>query len=1042
MQTYFQNLENALKRAREFCDLGKNEEALDCLYDALKSKKQRIIKQVHENIINKFLELCVSLKRGQTAKDGLFSYRNICQSIDLKSWEDAVNKYIQLAESKVDSAQELSQDVTLDVDDLDQDITPEILLKSVSNEGSQDRKERVILLPWIKHLWNCYRNCLDLLKNARSDRLYHTVAQHALKFCVKFSRRNELRKINNIIKIQTAHMQKRQLYSREEDSETQLFTLETGFTALESAISMELWQDAFKAIEDIHSIIAASKKFQHSRIMSHYYEKLSCVLWKGGEYLFHAAAVLRLFLLHRDQKKNLTVIDMTKLASRVILSAIAVPFPSSNSAINMIAETDVSIIDKKHRLLTYLLDLTQCPTRSGLIKEIIRVNINQCVPKEISDLFQTIEFQVEPLKLNLHVSCLTKFVKDWTNCNLEQYIPLIHEVSVVRLLAYMSKIYQNVKISKLLDLIAIPDLSHLERVLVDSTRKYEFPLTIDHKNQCIHFSSDINIFQDQKSLDEVEFHKADLKCLAYIHSSLAIVVNKICPERENNKKAIITAKIVDCYHKDWDSYRKKLLQRKSIIEKYKEDLEHLRHQKAEEQKRIAAAKILQYEAAEKERLIRETEERNLQRLRREQDEIKRKILLEKMETFKKSGVGYDTIENLDILDLDNTDPQILFCKKIEQINKERRELSSRLRRQERNFDHLERAKRVEELPLLIDQYEKDKRSDIEWWDKNEKERIETAYKNRAQDLLKKRRMLEIKPDLETFIFLVKRNHLDNYEQKMSKFREVLENEKSKRLKERAESRKLKRRNEWVILHELQQKLRENLRLQKKNSSVKKLGTKKERRISIQTENTKDFDTCLPFPESTTVTEEMTISRDTFQNKVTETACSEKLAEVITSDRHNPTDVTRYFERKYELRSEQILRNEAFEQKTTYLSTFSTLYTTAGNKNSASNINTSRRMRTNILDRNEETLYYRSPRIPSDSGMSSINREWHVRSENPVPQKPITIMKRSTRSDIRTAVEDLDPVSEVLPDSNTGGRQSDTSHSCTPWAKLKRLEQKK
>jgi translation initiation factor 3 subunit A len=54
---------------------------------------------------------------------------------------------------------------------------------------------------------------------------------------------------------------------------------------------MELWQEAYKAVEDIHNLMSISKKALQPKLMAQYYQKLALVFWKSGTPLFHAAAV-------------------------------------------------------------------------------------------------------------------------------------------------------------------------------------------------------------------------------------------------------------------------------------------------------------------------------------------------------------------------------------------------------------------------------------------------------------------------------------------------------------------------------------------------------------------------------------------------------------------------------------------------------------------------------------------------------------------------------------------------------------------------------
>lgn len=65
----------------EFIDVGKKQRALDALYDVIKSKRHRTWQKIHEPIMEKYLELCVDLKKSHVAKEGLYQYKNICQQV-------------------------------------------------------------------------------------------------------------------------------------------------------------------------------------------------------------------------------------------------------------------------------------------------------------------------------------------------------------------------------------------------------------------------------------------------------------------------------------------------------------------------------------------------------------------------------------------------------------------------------------------------------------------------------------------------------------------------------------------------------------------------------------------------------------------------------------------------------------------------------------------------------------------------------------------------------------------------------------------------
>lgn len=69
----------------EFIDVGKPARALDTLYEVFRNKKWAYnwSESLLEPIMFKYLDLCVELKKSLIAKEGLFQYRNMFQSVSL-----------------------------------------------------------------------------------------------------------------------------------------------------------------------------------------------------------------------------------------------------------------------------------------------------------------------------------------------------------------------------------------------------------------------------------------------------------------------------------------------------------------------------------------------------------------------------------------------------------------------------------------------------------------------------------------------------------------------------------------------------------------------------------------------------------------------------------------------------------------------------------------------------------------------------------------------------------------------------------------------
>ena len=179
----FSKPETVLKQAEGLVSVGQSHAALQSLTEMFSSKRFRSTPLTSlEPIMNRFIELCVELRKGRTAKEGLMQYKNIAQTISVASIGVVVNRFIQLYNMVVQEAQEKADRVVaLEVDDLEASETPEsILLGAVSGDQTKDRTDRALVTPWLKFLWESYRTALETLKNnARLETIYQ-VRTHSI----------------------------------------------------------------------------------------------------------------------------------------------------------------------------------------------------------------------------------------------------------------------------------------------------------------------------------------------------------------------------------------------------------------------------------------------------------------------------------------------------------------------------------------------------------------------------------------------------------------------------------------------------------------------------------------------------------------------------------------------------------------------------------------------------------------------------------------------------------------------------------------------
>ena len=138
--------------------------------------------------------------------------------------------------------------------------------------------------------------------------------------------------------------------------------LDTRFAQLNASAELELWQEAFRSVEDIHNLLTMAKKAPRPAMMANYYEKLTRIFLTSGNALFHAASWARYYSVLRVLGGNSDE-ELSRLAGQVLVGALAVPVSQES--------TDEEVGRGRLTRLMVLLGLTKMPTRTGLLKEAV-----------------------------------------------------------------------------------------------------------------------------------------------------------------------------------------------------------------------------------------------------------------------------------------------------------------------------------------------------------------------------------------------------------------------------------------------------------------------------------------------------------------------------------------------------------------------------------------------------------------------------------------------------------------------------------------------
>ena len=198
------------------------------------------------------------------------------------------------------------------------------------------------------------------------DRLQQQIAQQAFKFCLKHQRKVEFRRLCETLRLHLSNVAK---YAHQQhainltDPDTLQHHLDTRFAQLNTSVELELWQEAFRSVEDIHNLLTMAKKAPRPAMMANYYEKLTRIFLMSGNALYHAAAWGRYFAVVTTAGGK-TPEELRRLSEQVLVSALAVPVGTQGADV---------VEEGKGRTsrLTALLGLHKAPTRKALLQDAV-----------------------------------------------------------------------------------------------------------------------------------------------------------------------------------------------------------------------------------------------------------------------------------------------------------------------------------------------------------------------------------------------------------------------------------------------------------------------------------------------------------------------------------------------------------------------------------------------------------------------------------------------------------------------------------------------
>lgn len=529
--------------------------------------------------------------------------------------------------------------------------------------------------------------------------------------------------------------------------------LQTRFAQLETASYLKLYTEGFRTVEDIYNILQISHNKRRkdpdfpppkARLMAKYYEQLIELFWVSENYLFHAFAWYKYYVLCKEYHKAMSNELKAQQASAVLLAALCIPSlppktedgtsASAPSSDSRYGETTTQ--DRTSRMATLLGFHTRNPTRESLLEEITNQGIFAQVPPYLQQLYHLLEHDSDPLNLveigkplleqitALQQQSGALTIGDSDEPLMGRYVQPLQSVLLLKLLWNLSTAYHTVKIDFLKGLTDGLGMSFesVEKAIVLFTQTHKgLAVRIDHRACCLRFG-DVQL--------ESDVMRSQLTVLG---QSLEKLMAQLSPEVAAEDKAI-TARRTEIYETARDVGGRQhtaMLERKAWIENRKEEIERL----AQEKVRLAQEKAKADEAARK-----AEEERRIQREAVLREQEKRKKIDQGLENDRKIGLlkamgqysesmTDDQITHMDVVQLQKEHQ--------DKLNKKREEAEQKTREVAKQLDYLVRAIRIEELPLIKKKYKEKVKNDREQYEKEVIEKSKRAKEQWESDIKEK-----------------------------------------------------------------------------------------------------------------------------------------------------------------------------------------------------------------------------------------------------------------------------------------------------------------
>eukprot|EP00933_Yihiella_yeosuensis_P034259 TRINITY_DN2776_c0_g1_i6.p1 TRINITY_DN2776_c0_g1~~TRINITY_DN2776_c0_g1_i6.p1 ORF type:complete len:1229 (+),score=452.93 TRINITY_DN2776_c0_g1_i6:132-3818(+) len=740
--------ENALKRAEELIAVGKQVDALETLHAAILHRRfKNQWTQTLETIMQRHLELCVELKKIRTAREGLHQYRSTCQAANITSLEKVVKVLREAAEEKVTEAKK-EQDIKLgQMADLDEMDSPEtILLQAIQAGDTRQQSQDKDVHTHFRFLWDTYKVILDVLKsNNRLEDVYHETSRHCFEFCKANARPQEFKRVCDILRKNYQDLFKRtgsgpQNAVQPNNMDTITKTLETRCQQLKIATELDLWREAYFTATEICELMAKTRPKPHLRSM--YYEYLGQIFWKSENYLFHAFASLKNVLFVKTAKQTANKVELELLASRALLANLCVPFQKDSdlqASLDMTSES-ASQNHEKAKKYTSLFSTQSVPTRNSISNQIFEKGMLNFASEPCKKLFALVESDFTPLSLCQDAKPFLDQIATDDVCEgkLKDYVTPLKQIIFFRLMKQLSEVYVSMTIADFERAANIVPFNIAEKWMANASRQQGINIQINYMQKAIVFGAASKV--NMKSMRQP---------LMAIGQKLQQAMHRVAADELQKRDKLEKQHLLTNIRERMENETKAIRLRKDEIERRKEESEKRKQILEREAMKKQREQDEADAAAERRRLEEERKRREADRQEQKRKEAEMAKNMEMLEQMKKTAdvkavnlkVAGKKITEIEAEDLNKISFDEIEKAREAQVHRDRLDKIRARKMESKRVDHLARAIREEETPVIDDWALRVEEEDYELFEQAEERNAVEQEKKHKEGLEEKSKLI-------------------------------------------------------------------------------------------------------------------------------------------------------------------------------------------------------------------------------------------------------------------------------------------------------------